>query len=254
MRSIRAINERLDITDGKEVLGKIAPAVLRYKAPFWVGKPNQAMLVIREEQLAVLRRALYDRFVFESCEHVRRYFPNRCQALGDAGTLEAVREGLRRGRSYGFESQFDLLRFLNLLFEFGTDFERNDANAWARPHLESNRSPAFRMDVLMEEAYRRLNPAQEAEQGDPPADPAEFDGIAWENTGVPPDYVPESVQPTHEPIVRPPQPGSMSGEEFAAKYKDKDEEELENATVISIEEDDEDAFEIAPEEEGNGRR
>lgn len=212
------------------------------------------MLVIRNEQLAVFTRALYDRFIHESYEHVCRHFPERRQKLGDAATLDAVRDGLRRGRSYGFESQYDLLRFLNLLFEFGTDFERNDLNAWARPYLESNRSPRFRMDVLMEEAYKRLNTAQDPEQGDQPAAPAEFDGIAWENTGVPPDYVPLSVQPTYEPIVRPPAPGSMSAEEFAAKYKDKDEEELENATLISVEEDDENVFEIARQEESDGRR
>ena len=212
------------------------------------------MLVIRDEQLAVLTRALYDRFIHMSYEHVCRHFPERRQELGDAATLDAVRDGLRRGRSYGFESQYDLLRFLNLLFEFGTDFERNDANAWARPYLESNRSPRFRMDVLMEEAYRKLNAAQDPEEGDQPVAPAEFDGISWENTGVSPDYVPQSVQPTYEPIVRPPTPGSMSAEEVAAKYKDKDEEELENATLISVEEDDENVFEIARQEESDGRR
>ena len=213
------------------------------------------MLVIREEQLAVLSRSLYECFVSRSCEHVRHYFPDRCLALGNPGTLDEVRDGLRRGISYCFETQYDLLRFLNLIFEFGMDFERNDANTWARPHLESGRSPTFRMDVLMEEAYRKLNPEKEAGLAEEPAEaPGEFDGIVWGDTGVPSDYVPQSVQPTYEPIARPPAPGSMSAEEFAAKYTDRDEDELENATRFSADEDNNDDFEIALREESVGRR
>src|SRR5690348_8657045 len=91
-----------------------------------------ALLVIRDEQMLMLSRSLLLRFNQEAFEHVHRYFPERCADLGKAESMEWVRDGLERARTFGFESRPDLLRYLNLLFEFGREFERSEDYAWAR--------------------------------------------------------------------------------------------------------------------------
>jgi hypothetical protein len=180
------------------------------------------MLVIRHEQILVLADAMRNRFESEACEHVRRYFPGRCLALGEQALKETVGDGLRRARAYGFQSQFDLLRFLNLLFEFGLDFDRTEEHQWARPFLEAaHRSPTFQMDSLMEEAYKQLytagTPLHIAGAADLETEPsAGFDGLVWEDSPVNADYQPQSIEPVYEPIFSPPPHGSLQAGHGAA--------------------------------------
>jgi hypothetical protein len=155
---------------------------------------------------------MLDRFDYDACEHVQRFFPERCAALGKEATMEWVRDGLKRARGYGFESYYDLLRYLNLLFQFGDGFELSPAHAWALSFLESERPARVRMNLLMDEAYRRLFPAG------PPAiqedeAPGEFDGLVWEDIGVGADYIPTSIEPEIEYFPQRAAPGSVPTED-----------------------------------------
>ena len=207
------------------------------------------MLHIRKEQLDALTREMYARFDYDAYAHSRRYFPEQCDVLGKEGTLQFVRDGLREARGYGFESQYDLLRYLNLRFTLGEGFDRSEACAWTRPYFEAaDQAPIVRMDRLMEEAYKRLYPV--AEEPAPEPDEAEalakeYDGIEWGDTAVPADYVAQSIQPEFVPIVRPPARGSVPAEPMAP---DSDEFEKED----EYEEDDYDADLEPVEEADNG--
>jgi len=165
------------------------------------------MLILRDAQITVLTKAMIARFDYDACEHVQRFFPERCAVLGKQATMEWVRGGLNRARGYGFESQYDLLRYLNLLFHFGEGFELSPAHEWGLPFLEGERPARVRMDLLMEEAYRRLYPP------DPPAQdaaaPRQFDGLVWDASGVDADYAPTSIRPEILPLPPPPKPGSL---------------------------------------------
>lgn len=186
------------------------------------------MLVIRDEQMLLLSRSLLLRFDQQAFEHVQKYFPERCAALGKKETMGLVRDGLDRARAFGFETCPDLLRYLNLLFEFGREFELSEANAWARPYLAPSDDwlPSKRMDRLMEEAFRRLNPppppAPPAEVEPDDDEPYEFDGIVWGNCGVDPDYVPQSIKPVYRPID---EPGSLEDDDDDQDEADLEEEE-----------------------------
>jgi hypothetical protein len=168
------------------------------------------MLVIRETQISALTGAMTARFDFDALAHVQLYFSERCAALGNDRAMEWVRDGLKRARGYGFESKYDWLRYLNLLFHFGDGFELCPAHAWALPYLEGERPARIRMNLLMDEAYRRLytpapQPKEEA--------PREFDGLMWEAKGVDPKYVPTSIRPEILPLPPAPRPGSFAGEQ-----------------------------------------
>jgi hypothetical protein len=152
------------------------------------------------------------RFDYDACEHVQRFFPERCAALGKEGTMEWVRDGLKRARGYGFESNYDLLRYLNLHFHFGDGFELSPAHAWALPFLEGERPARVRMSLLMDEACRRLYPPEPPAKQEDAAASRELDGLVWEASGVDPNYVPTSIRPELLPLPPPPKPGSLSGE------------------------------------------
>jgi hypothetical protein len=164
------------------------------------------MLIIRESQMAALRRDRIARFDYKALAHVRKYFPEQCAAVGDDIALAYVREGLARARSYGLISEYDLLRFLNVMFTLGSDFDSNRQYAWVRPVLDNRAAPATtRMNEIMDEIFVRVFPPEPSElpaASEP--DPTEFDGIVWGDS-VPADYVPQSHVPEVQPYApRPP--------------------------------------------------
>ena len=170
------------------------------------------MLVIREEQIRLLTRAMLANFDHKAYAHVQLYFPERCAALGDRAAMNWVRDGLKRARGYGLESQYDLLRYLNLFFHFGDGFELSSACAWALPFLEAARPATVRMDLLMDEAYRRLYPTEPPAVQEEEAS-GEFDGLVWEDMAVGMDYVPSSIEPEIDYFPQKAAPGSVPTED-----------------------------------------
>ena len=167
------------------------------------------MLVIRESQMAALGRELLDQFALKALAHGREYFPELCADLGDVASLDYVRSALNRARAYGLESEYDLLRFLNVVFTLGSDFDSGEQYPWAQPILKNTDAPATtRMDLLMEEIFTRVLPS-ENESTDAPAvatqESVPFDGIVWEDEEDA-DYVPKSITPEVQPFQLPPFP------------------------------------------------
>src|SRR5262245_5716804 len=166
------------------------------------------MLVIRNEQMAVFSREQWVRFEWQALAHVRHCFPDQWRTLGEGDTMLRVQDGLRRAQNYGFESEYDLLRFLNVMFTLGVDFDSAEEYSWTREILDSRESsPSSRMDELMEEIYTRFLPPQTVDEA-PVAEPIaanEFDGIVWEDD-YDPDAPPQSIVPEITPYERGPHP------------------------------------------------
>jgi hypothetical protein len=172
------------------------------------------MLIIREPQMAALSEDLIRRFEDRAFDHVQRYFPQQCDAIGESATRYYVAEGIHRARRYGLESEYDLLRFLNLTFAFGSDFESRPEHAWMLEFLnDSQLWPTARMDALMAAVLEP--PEAPAPVEEHPPEPAtgdsegqEFDGVVWEEDNDP-NYVPVSIEPEIEPWERGPAPGTV---------------------------------------------
>ena len=171
------------------------------------------MLVIRESQMAALGRDLLDHFDFVALAHVKECFPEVCAEIGDDTALNYVSSGLKRARAYGLESEYDLFRFLNLIFTLGGDFDSGEEYPWVRPILQNTDAPATtRMDLLMEEIFTRVLPGEDESTHTAESVAAEdqpFDGIVWEDEDDS-DYVPKSIQPEVQPFQLPPFPASAA--------------------------------------------
>ena len=197
------------------------------------------MLTIRSPQMAVFAEDSAARFLQGALAHVRRYFPAQCIAVGDNAVVFFLKQGIRRAQDYGFESEYDILRFLNLIFSLGSDFDQVAKYAWMQPYLSEMRemSPTTRMDALMEELTLQLEPVTTAEPGEaaPPEVPSstgeeEFDGIVWKDDWDP-NYVPVSIEPEVEPWERGPAPGTVPVEPWT-----DDDDWQEDAVEAAIEE------------------
>jgi len=80
------------------------------------------MLVIRNEQMRILRLGQLQRFEDDMTAHLIRRFAGK-PVVEDADRLRAfVREGINHAGKYGIVSQFDVQRFLEFRAEYGADF------------------------------------------------------------------------------------------------------------------------------------
>ena len=104
-----------------------------------------------------------------------------------------------------------MLRFLNLMFSFGCDFDIKAEYAWTRPWLDDRETPpSVRMDALMEQFQALLACADAPEQAadETLEEAGEFDGIVWEEDSGD-VYITVSIVPEIEPWERGPAPGTV---------------------------------------------
>lgn len=89
------------------------------------------MLVIRRAQIEPFKEHLREPFVLRMVAHAREYFPADCADLTPEELRVIVRDGIARAEKYGFENERDATRFLNLMFTFGRQFDRDPTLGWA---------------------------------------------------------------------------------------------------------------------------
>jgi len=110
------------------------------------------MLTIRREQENVLAEDRERRFRVQLAAHLVECFPERCRELGEAQLDEEIRRGIGRARAHGFVGERDLCKYMNLVFTFGRDFDRDAALSWASELLELGCLPSQKMDRLYQKA------------------------------------------------------------------------------------------------------
>lgn len=80
-----------------------------------------------------LRRAARARLADTISSYLRQHYPDACAALGDEGRLRAfVVRGLDRGHEHGIDTAGAAMVYLELLVQFGEDFQRSPLQPWAR--------------------------------------------------------------------------------------------------------------------------
>ena len=142
------------------------------------------MLVIREQQIHVLRAARRRDFEERTTRYVQRQFPTRCTTLGDTATQDQVHTAVGRALDYGLSAEADVLRYVNLTFALGLDFDRSGQYPWVEPILADRRyTPEVRIALLAQLALQRAglsSPVATKSTTEPaPAAPEQvaFDGI-----------------------------------------------------------------------------
>ncbi|HYR27296.1 MAG TPA: hypothetical protein VEU30_02450 [Thermoanaerobaculia bacterium] len=117
------------------------------------------MLKIRGEQLAALQASMEERFVTRMQEHAREWFPAACAVLTLEELTARIRNGIARARGYGFTSEEDHCRFIDLSFVLGEHFDDDPALPWVAEILgQRAASPGDTMRFLYAEAQQRLAP------------------------------------------------------------------------------------------------
>ena len=110
------------------------------------------MVTIRRKQMAAFAEQQRRQFESRLVAHVRKHFRSECEALGDEAVRARVQGGVARARQHGLASEYDVTRYVDVMFGLGPEF---DSEPWAAAVLDEKGShPTGRMDRLCEQAER----------------------------------------------------------------------------------------------------
>jgi hypothetical protein len=113
------------------------------------------MLKIRPEQMQAFQEAASHQFEEDIIGYLLEYWSRKCEQLGPVRLRESIRHGLRRAQAYGLTSQQDILRYINLMFLLGHDFDRDPRFFWAHSILnDPNLGATEKLDGLSARALR----------------------------------------------------------------------------------------------------
>ncbi len=114
------------------------------------------MLVIRQEQERILAQYAAERFVEQACGHLHKCWPEQCEARGEEAVRTSVQMALKRAKRYGITTQRGIIRFLDVMYLLGDNFDTNPELAWATGILAHATMPAWaKADRVWAEAKER---------------------------------------------------------------------------------------------------
>jgi len=93
------------------------------------------MLTIRDAQLHTLAIASAESFRERMVRHISAEFPARYQEMGEAEARGFVEDGIRKGRAHQVLAQGAVAALIELMIDFGKDFERSPDRDWAQTML-----------------------------------------------------------------------------------------------------------------------
>ncbi len=88
-------------------------------------------MIIRDAQLKVLEAASVDGFVRELCEHCKEFAPDLIGPMSDEQLLDAVRRGMERAESHGFNKRGPVRFYVDMMIAFGSGFDSDPQYPWA---------------------------------------------------------------------------------------------------------------------------
>ena len=132
------------------------------------------MLVIRQEQIEVLRDYMLKQFKDRMVAHLRRYFPEQSKSLSNEDLCETVQYGIEQAAAYEIVNEYDVIGYINLMFTFGHDFDKNPSLPWSSRILNDNAlygSGRRKMDALYKEGEKHLSKVSGMENHDREREP-----------------------------------------------------------------------------------
>jgi hypothetical protein len=112
------------------------------------------MLRLRKEHLAAFEAHVVNLFVSRVLAHAKAVWQAECSELEEPVLSGIVRGAIQRGSALGLTTELDLVRFVDLSFLLGKDFETNPLAGWTRPILADRMvPPRGKLDRL----YQRMD-------------------------------------------------------------------------------------------------
>lgn len=112
------------------------------------------MLTIRPAQIRVFSMVAAKNFEDHMVAHLAEFFPQPYQKLGEAKTRAAIQQGVVKAQKYGIVSEHDVCIYIDMMFEYGNDFDVDPALPWASQVLNDPKiwNPTYKVNRLFDAA------------------------------------------------------------------------------------------------------
>jgi hypothetical protein len=115
------------------------------------------MLLIRKKHKDTFGKIAKDRFECRALAHCKRVFKPDCEKLGDPAVKERIRKGIDAAGGYGVRKEYDVVRYIDLMFILSEDYDTNRSFPWAARILTSeDLGGTTKMDRLCERTEKEL--------------------------------------------------------------------------------------------------
>jgi hypothetical protein len=124
------------------------------------------VLVIRKAQVAALSAVTLQNFEDMILPHIAAEFPEKYKKLGDTKTRDLIRKGIEIGRQNGITQESAMVGLIELIVQFGAQFELSPEQAWARDLLAQKTVSGDVKVQLIAERFHQLTRGRRIEEGE----------------------------------------------------------------------------------------
>jgi hypothetical protein len=122
------------------------------------------MLIIRRQQMAELERAQRRAFAEDTVSFIRTQYAEACAQFSPQDLTGMVAQALRKARDYNFTAHTDILRYINVMYTLGCDFDTDPRYPWARDILTNPRMrPRSKIDRLVARTLEHLRMLEQSQ-------------------------------------------------------------------------------------------
>jgi hypothetical protein len=127
------------------------------------------MLSLRSAQITALTEPRLADFEDRMRSHVGRCFMATTRTMSDQAIREVIRYGAERAQLHDICSERDVCKYINLMFVFGRDFDRDPRLPWAHEILAGARvhRDLSTIELLYQAALVHETQARGLDGGDP---------------------------------------------------------------------------------------
>jgi hypothetical protein len=121
-----------------------------------------AALELRKDQMDTMASRCQNDFEQRLLRHLRKTFPNETREMSDPSLLERTRSSVKKAGEYGIEMEYDVVRFVDLTFLLGADFDSSPETPWVGEILDDKAlTGAQKTDLLWNRIQEDLARAAE---------------------------------------------------------------------------------------------
>jgi hypothetical protein len=114
---------------------------------------DTALLTIRKEQMERLNQTTATGFESRMHKYLMKTYPDVLTRTPAHDVQKSIRVGIRRAAAYGMIAEYDVARFIDLMYRLSQDFDSNPKTSWIRTVLDDpDIHPHAKMDLIHEKA------------------------------------------------------------------------------------------------------
>jgi hypothetical protein len=111
------------------------------------------MFKIRQQQMELMNQKKAEDFESRVYTYLMKTYPETLKRTPKDDVQKSIQAGIKRAAVYGMIAEYDVARFIDLMYLLSPDFDSNPNTSWIRTVLDDPEiHPGEKMDLIYEKA------------------------------------------------------------------------------------------------------